>query len=105
MNMHSRYDNMHRSDTNYAKKYINNHVISSINYMLSRRRRRWGKKREVKKKRTNKRMNKRGRRRMVQRGERGRRNGNFSHHLREKEGDSLFLPCARSQQIGREGNS
>ena len=33
--MHSKYDNMHNDEIFYALICINNHVISSINYMLS----------------------------------------------------------------------
>ena len=35
MNMNSKYDNKHRNGINYALKYTINHVISSINCMLS----------------------------------------------------------------------
>ena len=33
--MHSKYDNMHKNGISYAIKFTNNHVISSINGMLS----------------------------------------------------------------------
>ena len=35
MNMLSKYDNMHNSAMNYALKCMNNHVIGSINFVLS----------------------------------------------------------------------
>ena len=35
MNMHSMYDNMHKNKIFYTLIYINNHVITSINCMLS----------------------------------------------------------------------
>ena len=35
MNMHSKYDNLHKNGMTYALKFINNHVISTLNYMLS----------------------------------------------------------------------
>ena len=35
MNMHSKYDNMHKNGMIYAVKCTNSHVISSINSMLS----------------------------------------------------------------------
>ena len=34
MNMHSKYDNIHRDGMNYTLKCTINHVISSINCML-----------------------------------------------------------------------
>ena len=36
MNMHSKNDNMQKNGMNYALKYPNNNVISSINFMLSK---------------------------------------------------------------------
>ena len=35
MNLHSKYDNMHKIGMIYTLKYTNIHVILSINYMLS----------------------------------------------------------------------
>ena len=35
MNMHSKYDNMHRNGMFYALLYINNHENTSISCMLS----------------------------------------------------------------------
>ena len=35
MNMHSKYDKMHKNGMIYALKYTYNHVISSISCMLS----------------------------------------------------------------------
>ena len=35
MNIHSTYDNMHKNVIIYDLKCTNNHVILSINYMLS----------------------------------------------------------------------
>ena len=35
MNMHSKYDNMHKNGMIYVLKSTNNHVISSISCMLS----------------------------------------------------------------------
>ena len=35
VNMHSKYDNMYENGMNYALKCTNNHVISSINFILS----------------------------------------------------------------------
>ena len=32
---HSKYDNMHKNGIFYVLIYINNHVISGINYILS----------------------------------------------------------------------
>ena len=34
INMQSKYDDMHKNGMNYAVKCSNNHVISSISYML-----------------------------------------------------------------------
>ena len=35
INIHSKYDNMHRNEIFYALIYINNHVITSITCTLS----------------------------------------------------------------------
>ena len=35
INMHSKYDNMRRNGIFYVLIYINNHVITSVSYMLS----------------------------------------------------------------------
>ena len=35
IDMHLKYDNMHKNEKFYALIYINNHVITSINFMLS----------------------------------------------------------------------
>ena len=35
INMYSKYDNMHMNVMFYALIYINNHIITSISYMLS----------------------------------------------------------------------
>ena len=35
MNMHSKYNNMHKNKMFYALNCINNHVITSISYVLS----------------------------------------------------------------------
>ena len=35
IDMHSKYDNMHKNGMFYALIYINNHVINSINFILS----------------------------------------------------------------------
>ena len=37
VDMHSKYDNMHKNGIFYAKICINNHIIICINYMLSPR--------------------------------------------------------------------
>ena len=34
MNMHSKYDNLHKNEIIYVLTCINNKIISSINYML-----------------------------------------------------------------------
>ena len=34
INMHSKYDNIHENGMYYALIYINNHVFTSISYML-----------------------------------------------------------------------
>ena len=38
INMHSKYDTMHRNGIFYALIFINNHVITSISCMLSNKR-------------------------------------------------------------------
>ena len=35
MNMHSKYDNMHKNEIIYVVKCTNNHVISSVSNILS----------------------------------------------------------------------
>ena len=35
IDMHSKYDNMHMNGMSYALIYINNHIITCINCMLS----------------------------------------------------------------------
>ena len=35
IDMHSKYDNMHKNEIFYALIYINNHIITCINGMLS----------------------------------------------------------------------
>ena len=35
IDIHSKYDNMHKNRMFYAKICINNHIIQCINYMLS----------------------------------------------------------------------
>ena len=36
IDMHSKFDNMHKNEMFYALLCINSHVITSINYVLSR---------------------------------------------------------------------
>ena len=36
IDMHSKYDNMHKNEMFYALIYINNHIIVCQNYVLSR---------------------------------------------------------------------